>query len=94
MRRIAHFTAYHECPCAQDVFYANMRKYHTSMEYALDNYRIPVTVYEKLIEAVHEHMDTMHHYVGLRKKLLDAKELHMYDMYVPVVKKPEKNLYL
>jgi oligoendopeptidase F len=74
----------------QDVFYANMRKYHTSMEYALDNYRIPVTVYEKLIEAVHEHMDTMHHYVGLRKKLLDAKELHMYDMYVPVVKKPEK----
>ncbi|MDD3218336.1 MAG: oligoendopeptidase F family protein [Lachnospiraceae bacterium] len=74
----------------QDVFYANMRKYHTSMEYALDNYRIPVTVYEKLIEAVHEHMDTMHHYVGLRKKLLDAKELHMYDMYVPVVKKTEK----
>ncbi|MBR3349514.1 MAG: oligoendopeptidase F [Solobacterium sp.] len=53
-----------------------------AMSLAQDN--IPESVYDNLIEAVHRHMDTMHRYVKLRKKLLSVDELHYYDVYAPL----------
>ena len=38
-----------------------------------------------LIEAVHKNLDKMYRYVDLRKKLLGVDELHMYDVYTPIV---------
>ena len=38
-----------------------------------------------LIDAVHRSFAPMYRYVALRKKLLGVDELHMYDLYVPVV---------
>ena len=52
---------------------------------ALEGGEIPTSVYTNLIDTVHEHMDLMHRYVSLRKKALKAEELHMYDLYVPMV---------
>ena len=46
---------------------------------------MPKEVYYNLIEAVHENMKYMHDYVSLRKKLMGVEELHMYDVYVPIV---------
>ena len=43
-------------------------------------------VYKNLVEAVNDNLDKMHRYVRLRKKLLELDELHMYDIYVPIVK--------
>lgn len=69
----------------QLMFYARARKYPSTLHAALDSTNVDVKVYHNLIEAVHENMDAMYKYVRLRKKLLDVDELHMYDLYVPMV---------
>ena len=66
-------------------FFAQARKYNSSLEAALDRTNVPTDVYLNLIEAVHKNMDKMHRYVELRKKLLGVDELHMYDIYTPLV---------
>ncbi|UWP58920.1 oligoendopeptidase F [Ruminococcus gauvreauii] len=69
----------------QERFFAEMRNYGSSMEMELDGGNIPVSVYQRLIEAVHSHMDLMHRYVALRRRVLGVDELHMYDLHVPLV---------
>ncbi|MDR0889642.1 MAG: oligoendopeptidase F [Oscillospiraceae bacterium] len=66
-------------------FFAQARKYENSMQAALDGTNVPTAVYTNLIEAVHKHMDKMYRYIDLRKKLLGEEELHMYDIYVPLL---------
>jgi len=66
-------------------FYANARKYGSTLEAALDRNEVPVDVYHNLIKAVHDNLDKMYHYVSLRKKMLGVDELHMYDVYTPIV---------
>lgn len=46
---------------------------------------VPVEVYTNLIDAVHGNLDKMYRYVELRKKILGVDELHMYDVYTPIV---------
>lgn len=69
----------------QEAFFAKVRKYPSTMEKELDKSNIPLSVYTNLIEVVHEYMPLMHRYVALRKKLLGLTELHMYDLYTPIV---------
>ena len=66
-------------------FFSDARKYPDSMTAALDGTNVPTSVYTNLIEAVHQNMDKMHRYVRLRKKLMGLDELHMYDVYTPLV---------
>ncbi len=66
-------------------FFAKVRKYDSSLAMALDGGEIPVKVYTQLIDTVHENMDSMHRYVSIRKKALGVDELHMYDLYAPMV---------
>ena len=66
-------------------FFANARKYPSSLDASLDSTEVPTSVYRNLIETVHQNMDKMYRYVRLRKKLLGVDELHMYDMYTPLV---------
>ncbi|WP_242631578.1 oligoendopeptidase F [Sedimentibacter sp. zth1] len=70
----------------QLMFYANARNYNSTLEKSLDESNVPTQVYKNLVEAVHQNMHYMHKYVKLRKKLLNLDELHMYDLYTPVVK--------
>ena len=70
----------------QLMFFANARNYGSTLEAALDKTEVPVAVYKNLIEAVHANLPSLHRYVELRKKLLGVEELHMYDLYTPVVK--------
>ncbi len=73
-------------------FFAKVRKYDSDLQMALDGGEIPVSVYEQLIESVHDHMDLMHRYVSLRKKALGLEELHMYDLYTPMAKEVEMKI--
>jgi len=68
-----------------DVFFAKARKYPSAIEASLDDDRVPLKVYDSLIDTVHEFLPQMHRYVQLRKKALKLNELHMYDIYVPIV---------
>lgn len=74
----------------QACFYADVRNYPSSLAMYLDGSNIPVSVYDNLIEVVHENMDLMHRYVALRKKILGVDELHMYDVYAPIAKAPKE----
>lgn len=66
-------------------FNADMRKYPSALDAAVSHTEVDSSVYRNLIEAVHENMESMYKYVRLRKKLLGVDELHMYDLYVPIV---------
>ena len=67
-------------------FFSEARHYSTTLAAALDATEVPESVYLNLIEAVHRNLDKMYRYVALRRKLLGVDELHMYDVYTPVVK--------
>lgn len=66
-------------------FYADARKYDSTLQASLDGNYVPTEVYTNLISAVHENMAPMYRYVDLRRKLLGVDELHMYDLYTPIV---------
>ena len=68
----------------KDCAVAKVRRYESAMKRALDAEFITPVVYDNLIEAVEEGTPKVHEYVALRKKALGLKELHMYDMYVPI----------
>ena len=69
----------------QLMFFSRSRNYSSTLESALDANEVPTEVYTNLIEAVHRNLDKMYRYVALRKKILGLDELHMYDVYTPIV---------
>ncbi|MGG4494621.1 oligoendopeptidase F [Brevibacillus reuszeri] len=75
-----------------DVFYARTRKYPSALYAALFADNVDLSVYDNLIATVREHLPLMHRYIALRKKLLGVDELHMYDLYVPIVPEVEMNI--
>src|SRR5256714_5482866 len=69
-----------------NIFFTRQRSFGSSRERALARYNIPVSVYDNLVETVSEHIHLLNRYMKLRKRLLRLDELHMYDLYVPIVK--------
>lgn len=70
----------------KDVFVAKTRNYSSALEASLNSNKIPIDVYNRLIESVHDNIDGLHEYMSLRKEALGLNELHMYDLYTPIVK--------
>ena len=66
-------------------FFATARKYPSALSASLDANHVPESVYHTLIRTVRANLDKMHRYVRLRRKLLGVDELHMYDVYAPMV---------
>ena len=66
-------------------FFADARGYESTLAASLDATEVPTEVYHNLISAVHDNLDKMYRYVSLRKKRLGVDELHMYDVYTPIV---------
>lgn len=71
-------------------FYAKTRGYDSPVHYSLFSNGIPVEVYDNLLESIREALPLMYRYVALRKRMLGVEDLSLYDVYVPVVKAPEK----
>ncbi|MED3623126.1 oligoendopeptidase F [Bacillus thermocopriae] len=67
-------------------FNARIRKYHSARHAALSANNIPESVYDNLVNTVNENLHLLQRYVKLRKKVLGVDELHMYDLYTPLVK--------
>ncbi len=67
------------------IYRAKARKYNNTLEAAVTRNNVTPKVYENLVNAVNENIDALHSYVSLRKKLLGVDELHMYDIYVPML---------
>ena len=70
----------------QDTFFSRVKNFGSSCEEALFGTNVPISVYDALIKAVHDGLPTMKKYIDVRKKLLGVDEVHMYDLYTPIVK--------
>ena len=66
-------------------FFSRARNYESTLDAALFSTEVPKEVYLNLIDTVHANMEKMYRYVRLRRKLLGVEELHMYDVYTPIV---------
>ena len=73
-------------------FYSLVRKYPSALEASLDNDNISVDVYTTLIDTVNKNLPLLDRYLKLRKKVLKLDELHMYDLYVPMVEEFDKKI--
>src|SRR5690625_624005 len=69
----------------KDNFYAQVRNYDSARHAALSANNIPEKVYDNLIDAIHKKLPLLHRYAELRKEVLELDEVHMYDMYTPLV---------
>lgn len=69
----------------KNIFYSRVRKYPSVLEMALYGDNIQKEVYTNLIDTIHESLPLLHRYMELRKKLLGVDELHMYDLFAPLV---------
>ncbi|WP_159881357.1 oligoendopeptidase F [Paenibacillus puerhi] len=69
----------------KNIFYSKVRKHSSALEMSLYGDNIDKGVYTSLIDAVHESLPLMHRYMELRRKLLKVDELHMYDLFAPLV---------
>lgn len=76
----------------QLMFHARARKYNSTLEAALSHTEVPVSVYHNLINAVNSNLEYLHKYVALRKKLMGVDELHMYDLYRPIIADADKSI--
>lgn len=68
-----------------DLFESRSRKFGSTLEASLFADAVPVEVYDNLIAAVRANLPALHRYMRLRKRALGLEELHMYDLYTPIV---------
>ncbi len=74
-----------------DIFNAKARNYSSTLEAALTPNNIPVSVYNNLIETVNQHLEVLHRWADLKKKMMKYNELHPYDTYVTLFPGTQKN---
>lgn len=67
------------------IFNAKTRNYDSALESSLKPNNIPVEVYHNVVDTINNNLSSLHKYVSLKKKLLGLHEIHMYDLYVPIV---------
>lgn len=75
-----------------DVVYSRIRSYPSSLQAALSGDNVDTGVYENLIESVNGRLPILHRYMDMRKRCLGYEDLHMYDVYVPIVKMDEEKI--
>lgn len=83
------FSAIYAGSVKTDTYFSRVRGYKDPCEAALFSGNVPVSVYDSLCEAVHDGLPTMKKYLELRKRALGLDELHMYDLYCPIVENIE-----
>ncbi len=69
---------------------ANIRNYNSVLESCLYGDNIDVSVYDNLIKTVRNNLNTLYSYYDLKKEVLGLKEMHLYDVYAPMVKEIDK----
>jgi oligoendopeptidase F len=69
----------------KDVFFMKARKYGSSLEAALNENNIPVSVYKSLVDGVNANLPAFQRYLKLRKRMMGLDEMHYYDLYAPLV---------
>ena len=76
----------------KDIFYKNVRGYESCLQAAIFEEDVSRDVYDNLVSAVDAYAPVMHRYMEVRKKTLGLDEMHMYDLYIPLVEDAELRL--
>ena len=74
----------------RDIYAARVRNFPTAVEAALFSDNVPLSVYDRLVDAVRGNLPAVHRYYDLRKRVLGLDEIHHYDCYVPLVPELEQ----
>ena len=69
---------------------AKIKNFNSSIEASLYSDNIPVSVYNNLINTVNNHLNVLYKYYDLKKEVLNLDELHLYDIYTPMVNNIDK----
>ncbi len=69
----------------KDIYYSRIRKYNSTIEASLFADNIPLKVYDNLIKVINKNLGELKRYVSLKKEALNLKEMHIYDLYVPII---------
>ncbi len=64
---------------------ASARNYDTPRKASLDGPNIPTAVYDTLVDTVRDNLDTLHRHAALKRDVIGADDLQMWDLYVPMV---------
>ena len=86
------FAALYQGSVRGDLFYSNSRKYESCLQASLHSDNVPLCVYDNVINCANEYAHVLHDYMKLRKHVLKLKELHMYDLNIPLLEEPETDI--
>ncbi|MBP5230488.1 MAG: oligoendopeptidase F family protein, partial [Clostridia bacterium] len=64
---------------------ARIRKFENSLEASVFDDEVPSGIYRNLVQTVRSNLEPLFRYYDLKKKLLDVSELHLYDIYTPLI---------
>lgn len=84
IEKINTLSGLYEGSVKADWFYAQAKKFNSTMEQALFSEHVDKAVYDNLIKCMHSSFEPLHKYIALRKKLMGLKTLNMYDLYVSI----------
>ncbi len=76
----------------QDVYAAKTRNFNSAREAALFADKVPVKVYDRLIETVRAGLPDLYRYLEIRRRALKIRDVHMYDTYAPIVRAPKTRI--
>lgn len=74
------------------IFESKVRKYSSALECSLKPNNIPLAVYENALNTINNNVDLLHRYVKIKKRCLGLEEMHMYDLYVPLIDIEKENI--
>ena len=69
---------------------AKMKNFNSSLEASLFRDNITPDVYNNLVDTINKNMDIVYKYLDVKKEILNLEELHLYDNYVELIKKYDK----
>ena len=73
-------------------FVARARKYPSSLAAALDGDAIPESVYHNVVDTIEKNLAPLHRYMALRRRVLGLAKLAPWDLYVPLVADPDREI--
>lgn len=74
----------------ENITISKIKKYNSVIEWCLYPDEVDESIYNNLIKTVKDNLDILFKYYDLKKQLLSVDELHLYDIYTPIVKNSQK----
>ena len=73
-----------------DSIMARLRRYASSLDMYMTPSKLPVKLYDNLINTVHDNLDVLYKYYDLKKEMLHLDSYHLYDGYASVIPSLDK----